>query len=373
MASLRKRRGVWYARVQWWEQNHRKEKLISLKTKSKVTARERLSTVNQIQDEIIELHNSSGEYSFPWLNETGILGVEYLTLDKAINVWITLRSSQGIAKSTLERNQHSMNTFMYVFGKTIRLSNITTKSIDKYIEVMSKKGYKPNGININLRTIITFFKWAFRRGHITKIPFIEKVKVAKTLPKYISDTDFVKLLNETDEHYGKVFQMYRNTGCRLSEPMLGKLVGNTLVLSAEDSKTRIDRSIRLGQEDITVINELQCRYNSWKEKVKVKKIKYFSDKYSKEFKRICRLVGLENKFHDLRHTFAVRRYLMTRDIYQVMKEMGHSKITTTQLYAEFEINRLQHDFPTIVNNTPYLQFFGKEDTKMEDTMTVYSS
>ena len=45
MASLKKRRGVWYARVQWWIDNFRKEKQIPLQTKSKVTASERLSLV----------------------------------------------------------------------------------------------------------------------------------------------------------------------------------------------------------------------------------------------------------------------------------------------------------------------------------------
>ena len=107
-------------------------------------------------------------------------------------------------------------------------------------------------------------------------------------------------------------------------------------------------------------------FDNWRNHVKVKKTKYFSDKYSKEFKRICRVVGLDNKFHDLRHTFAVRRYLMTRDIYQVMKELGHTKVTTTQIYADFEMNRLVHDFPTIIY-TPNQPIFGKWDTETRDT------
>ena len=52
MASLKNRRGMWYARVQWYEENQRKEKQIPLKTESKVTARERLSSINQVEDYI---------------------------------------------------------------------------------------------------------------------------------------------------------------------------------------------------------------------------------------------------------------------------------------------------------------------------------
>ena len=374
MASIINRRDKWYARVKWYESGAKwqKTKEVPLRTKSKVTARERLSVVNQVQDEIIELHYKGEKYTFPWMNEDGKRKVEYLTLEGAVETWLKLRKSQGIAESTIERNRQSMNTIMSVLGKSIRLSSVITKSIERYTEVMSLKGYKPNGININLRTLTTFLRWAYRRDDIDKLPFVPKVKVPKALPSYLSDMDFDRLLKETDEHFAKVFQMYRSTGCRLTEPILGELKGDTLVLSAEHSKTRMERSILLSPEDVPVVYELQERYNSWRNNVKVKKVKYFADKYSKEFKRICRLIGLDHKFHDLRHTFAVRRYLMIRDIYQVMKEMGHKKVTTTQIYAEFDFKDLRIDFPTIVN-IPNLPKIGNWDTDSWDTNVVYSS
>ena len=49
------------------------------------------------------------------------------------------------------------------------------------------------------------------------------------------------------------------------------------------------------------------------------------------------------------HTFTVRRYLQTRDIYQVKQEMGHSSVTTTEIYAKFNIRRLEMDFPSLVS------------------------
>ena len=366
MATLRNFRGKWYARSRWSDNGNNPEKLIPLRTSSKVTARERLTMVNQVEDEIIELHYKGEKYSFPWMNEDGKRKVEYLTLEGAVEKWLNLRKSQGIASSTIERNRYSMNTIMSVLGKSIRLKSITTNDIDRYTETMSLKGYTPYGININLRALTTFIKWAYRRNHIDKKPYVDKVKIPKALPSYLSEMDFDRLIKETDEHFAKVFQMYRNTGCRLSEPILGELKGYTLVLHAEHSKTRMARSILLSPEDVPVVYELQERYTVWRSMVKVKKVKFFADKYSKEFKRICRLIGLDNKFHDLRHTFAVRRYLMTRDIYQVMKELGHTKVTTTQIYADFEMNRLEYDFPSI-SYTPNQPIFGKWDTDSWDT------
>ena len=85
------------------------------------------------------------------------------------------------------------------------------------------------------------------------------------------------------------------------------------------------------------------------------------DKISNRFKAICRLKGLGNhRFLELRHTFGVRRYLQMRDIYQVMKEMGHAKISMTEKYAEKDdrIKLINHEInqgPRGAIITGYLQ------------------
>ena len=75
---------------------------------------------------------------------------------------------------------------------------------------------------------------------------------------------------------------------------------------------------------------------------------------SKTFLNAIREVdGMNTKyhFHCLRHTFAVRRYLQTRDIYLVKKEMGHASVTTTEVYAQFSLRRLTMDFPDIMEKS----------------------
>ncbi|SVA40236.1 uncharacterized protein METZ01_LOCUS93090, partial [marine metagenome] len=47
-------------------------------------------------------------------------------------------------------------------------------------------------------------------------------------------------------------------------------------------------------------------------------------------------------------------------------ELGHTKVTTTQIYADFEMNRLEYDFPSI-SYTPNQPIFGKWDTDSWDT------
>ena len=275
MATLLKRREKWYARVIWFPISGRKERQIPLRTESKVTARERLSRVNQVEDEIIELHYKGEKYSFPWMNEDGKRKVVFLSLEDAVEKWLKLRKAQGLADSTLERNRDSMDSIMSVLGKSKRLKNITTSDMDGYIERMELKGYSGNGININLRAFRTFLKWAERRNHIDKMPYVEKAKVNDTLPSYLNDSEIDAMMLLTNEFYKKVFTMYRNTGFRLMEPILGTLKNDTLVIPAKYSKTRKERRILLSPEDVPVIYELQERYETWRNKIKVKKIKYF--------------------------------------------------------------------------------------------------
>ena len=50
--------------------------------------------------------------------------------------------------------------------------------------------------------------------------------------------------------------------------------------------------------------------------------------------------------HSLRHSYACREYLKTRDIYNVKLKLGHSSVTTTEVYTKFNIDKLIEDFPT---------------------------
>ena len=73
--------------------------------------------------------------------------------------------------------------------------------------------------------------------------------------------------------------------------------------------------------------------------------------FSKIFKQAVRDIGRpELKFHNLRDTFALMRYLETRDIYQVSKELGHSSVKVTEKYLTHELSMLKADFPSLARD-----------------------
>ncbi len=67
-------------------------------------------------------------------------------------------------------------------------------------------------------------------------------------------------------------------------------------------------------------------------------------------------------------TFAVMRYLETRDIYQVSKELGHTSVKVTEKYARFRLRRLEQDFPSLAHGYgSNMLENGIPDTQNRDT------
>jgi hypothetical protein len=43
------------------------------------------------------------------------------------------------------------------------------------------------------------------------------------------------------------------------------------------------------------------------------------------------------------------RYLETRDIFQVSRELGHTSVRVTEKYRRFSLRKLEQDFPSLAN------------------------
>jgi len=359
MATLKPRRGKWYARVLWYDNIGRKqEKQVPLRTDSKVIARERLYEVNKVE---LDIKNGLS-FSFPWLNDEGAIKVVRFTLGDAISEWMKRRRKNGIRPKTLEINDTALKHFTNCTGKTRPLKSVTTDDIDEFCDYMIDLGLSITSINMYLRTIKSLFRYNWKRERLDRIPIIEQQPIEKREPIYITDFEFQSIMNLDwlDKFYKRVFYFYRETGCRLYEPFMSILNGKWLDIP-NLSKGKRKRSIELNKSLIEIYNELMV----WHETcglVETSKGRHIS----KKFKKCLRYIGVseEKHFHSLRHTFAVRRIIENVSIYKVQKLMGHSSVTTTEIYANMDLKRVKDDFPTLTYVIPKL---GMVDTQLVDT------
>jgi len=365
MATLKKRRGVWYARVRWYDGHQREvEKQITLKTDHITTAKMRLAEVNNVEDTI----KLGLEYSFAWLSDSsGITKVRRFTLSNAIDEWISNREKGKIRKSTMLVNRTGLNHLTHCLGSNRQLSSINNKDIEHYVDYLLSRGNSDNTINIHLRTIKAMFRHYLRIRKLEAIPIIDQRKIPYTEPIYITDSEFQSImdLDSLDVFYKKLFLLYRDTGMRLREPFIATLNGNWIDISVQ-SKNHAERSIELSESLMQIYSELMI----WRSSGYGSKLADPGDHLSKKFKKAMHSIGSDNRkhFHSLRHTFAVRKLLMGTSIYELKLLMGHSSVVTTERYSNMNLKRVRQDFPTIAQSFAKSSDFINSGHDLRDTV-----
>ena len=368
MANLKNRRGSWYARVRMVVDGRKIERQIPLRTESKVTARERMAEVNKVENDI----KQGMDFTFPWLSESVKTKVKRFTLQNAVNQWMSKRIGK-LAKNTTDLNQVGLDYFVNFMGMTQPLENITTSQMERFADWLDAKGLSKTTININLRTIKTMFRYFLMIDKLDKIPHIQQLSVPKSKPIYITDNEFQSIieLKWLDNFYKRVFLLYRDTGMRLRETTMSVLEGSWIDIP-NTSKSKVGRNIELDKPLQSIFNELK----DWSENgYGSTLLDRGADHISKKFKKALRSIGADESkhFHSLRHTFAVRRLIQGTSIYDLKLLMGHSSVTTTEVYSNMNLKRVAQDFPRIVTSYVNDAKIGKWDTRKWDTTSLPAS
>ena len=386
MASLRQRRGKWYSRVLWYSSTGKqKEKQIPLRTKSKTTAHKRNSIVEKYEEDIKDGLN----FDYPWIKDGGKTTIKERSIGETLEEYYAVRNIEGIRKSTIDRTQVAFISLYTMMSSSTSLNIFNEDFIERYKRHCRESlNHKPNTININLSKIRAFLNWCHRKEYIKDVPYINMVRVEQSEIDYFSDDMVLQIMecHGIHNHYKRAFLFYLDTGCRLFEPFNGYIKGNTLVIPPSEAKTHRKRTVHLTSITLAIIHEMCERVDNC-----IGNKKFAIKNYSRVFKKACRTVGLRDSyhFHNLRDTYAVRRWAVTGDIHLVSKEIGHKSVTTTEKYADFDLETLLLDFPSLRKwIAPRLEkptidksflkvinpsFLRKMDTNMMDTTLVSSS
>tara|TARA_Y100001970_G_scaffold231184_1_gene287282 strand:- start:394 stop:1527 length:1134 start_codon:yes stop_codon:yes gene_type:complete len=288
--------------------------------------------------------------SYGWeIGSRGKAKIKKKNVGQYIDEWLEMKKV-NVSDTSHRRYAISLKAFTNVISRIAPLSSINNKSFETFKRFYTNK-HTNGGINLNLRGVKCFFIWCLEEGYIKKMPKIKMMPTTKSKPKTFNEGQWKAIMKAKclTEWWRDVFRVYKQIGIRLSEGILGEIQGNILIIRAEDSKTRMEKEIPLNEYQVGVIQRIQIARDDY---LKRGSLVAFKNRFSRKFADALKEIGIyESKvttFHCLRHTFAVRRYLETRDIYQVCKELGHTSIKTTEIYTQFSFARLEQDYPSLV-------------------------
>jgi site-specific recombinase XerD len=290
--------------------------------------------------------------------------------------------SKGLGNRTIKEYILDILKFQkFVENEVINLINLLDLSEDRILKIIQKyvsilkleKNQSNRGINRKLSAIKKFFLFAFKNGLTNKniSNLIEMLKTPKTLPKAISVSDLKQFILNIDlvidsnkklSSFKKNFLKVRNrliiyflffTGVRVSELVNIKIneidfESNTIKVLGKGNKERI---VIFSDELKDLINEyLTIRKDFIKDNeylfISLRKKRITPRMIQILFKKLSKLVMKSFNItpHVLRHTFATVMLSNGADIVSIKELLGHSSLSTTQIYTKVSIQHLRDNY-----------------------------
>ena len=255
------------------------------------------------------------------------------------------RQEPFLTYKTLKIYQSSFKMFERAKGD-LQLEEITTRMIEDYLLQRAMQV----SIFAARRDLIIFsasFNKAVKDGYLLKNPCtgIKRFKLPQVQPTFYSRDDFDKLMITIgdNEEMKDIVIFAVNTGLRQMEIItltwaqfdpLQKMV--TLTNQVHITKTKRIRSIPLNPDALEIVLK---RYSQRSEEIEniftLDKVVINPNILTQRFKKYVIKAKINPKlhFHSLRHTFASWLVQSGVSIYVVSKLLGHSSISTTEIYS----------------------------------------
>lgn len=275
---------------------------------------------------------------------------------------VYMRKIRQISKNTelsYERDLRKMSAFLEEQG-IMEVSEVTSTSLNSYILFLESKGRKPSTISRSIASMKAFFGYLYRERILAEdiSAKLKAPKIEKKMPAILTTEETVRLLEQPVGTSPKelrdkaMLELLYATGIRVSELITLRLedvnVPMEYITCKDAHKERIIPFGRIAREAIEnylnygrpdLVNEGECdllftncsgsamsRQGFWKI------IKYYGKK-----------AGITSEItpHTLRHSFAAHLVSNGADLKSVQEMLGHSDISTTQIYTQVNCNRLR--------------------------------
>ncbi len=276
--------------------------------------------------------------------------LEYLTVEK------------GLSKNTIDSYRRDLGRYLHFLEKQgLDLQKVSRKEITTYIGELRGDGLVSSSIARNLSTIRRFHRFLISEG-LSEIDPCENLETPKgviRLPKTLTSEEVEALLNKPDskKRLGlrdrTMIELLYATGMRVSELVSIKLKDLNLevgyiITFGKGSKERV---VPIHEKAITLIkdylkdsrNRLLKKGNSSYLFLGQGGRPMTRERFWQIIKGYALQAGIKGKVfpHVLRHSFASHLLEHGADLRSVQLMLGHSDISTTQIYTHVTSERLK--------------------------------
>ena len=264
---------------------------------------------------------------------------------------------KGLSQNTVKAYEVDLLAFIsWVTDNTnTDVKNIKEDNINKYISYLFKTKLKSSSVNRKISSIKSFYLFLIKKNIINTSPISEVIspKQEKYLPSSMSEDEVDKLLNSPDSNIKiekrdkAMIEMLYATGMRISELVNLKITDVDMQRCVVKvlGKGSKERLIPFGEEAYEALNN----YLSDRDESSSKEV-FLSNRKTKISRvafwhRIKLYLVRENlkqtiSPHTLRHAFATHLLNRGADLRSVQLLLGHSDLSTTQIYTHIAKQRL---------------------------------
>ena len=261
--------------------------------------------------------------------------------------------------NTLDSYLRDITHFSNYLG-THDFFDVTSQMVEDYMRYLKEEGKSDSTITRNIASLRSFYQYLLAKGYIEENPIrsIKTKKIPKKIPTILTTKEVDMLLKAPDEMDPKgcrdkaMLELLYATGLRVSELIALDIEDVNLsvgILNCQGG--HIKRTLPIYPEALEVlsdyINRVRGKIIPVEENhalfVNLNGKRLTRQGFWKIIKDYAKKAGIHEQItpHTLRHSFAAHLIENGADIQSVQEMLGHSDISTTQIYAKLSKSKLK--------------------------------
>ena len=277
-----------------------------------------------------------------------------------------LASVRNLSQNTVRSYATDLEAYCsWVRREGVSAASVSHRSLRRYLAELTRAGYSTRTVNRHLSAVRGLYKWLIGQGRVSSdaAAALASPKIAKTLPRTMTDIDVSSLVETCDQSSPEgardraFIELLYATGARISEisrldvrdvdlrqaqarlfgkgskerivPVYPRALG-ALASYLESSRPQLAARTKGGSPTTALF-------------VSVRGNRMSADALRTCFERHVAMAGLDGGLtpHAMRHTYATELLSGGADLRSVQELLGHVSLATTQIYTHLSVERLK--------------------------------